>query len=394
VRRWWGGRGPAAFAVALITAACAAPIPSPPVGSSSPTGAGTPQPTGSVAEAYAHWERIDLPDAAPGVYGGGLPSDVAAFGDGYLAVGTINASCCAGGDPSLNSGLIWTSKDGRTWAVDATIASFQHASLRLLLVAGSRLLVAGSYADPVPGGQGVAVPAIWTSRDGIAWTIVIGKLPDLVAQGGPGFIGFYRAELFFGPGQHPSFFMQSADGTTWTSASGPVAGWVQDLIATPDRGALAMGWMDGPPAADGGPTFDAMAWHTADGLTWLGPTKIATGAEAMSVVVGGPGYLAVGSKDQGPALWSSPDGLTWRQEAIGTLEGALARIFVVPGGFLIKSDAGVWFSRDGLAWGSRISPPPGDIATLISTSKGVLAVGSGGDSVPGHVLPAAWLASR
>jgi hypothetical protein len=114
----------------------------------------------------------------------------------------------------------------------------------------------------------------------------------------------------------------------------------------------------------------------------------------MSVVVDGPGYLAVGTKDQVAALWSSPDGLTWRQEAIGSLEGALARIFVVPGGFIIKSDAGVWFSMDGLAWGSRISTLPMDIATLISTPEGVLAVGSDGGSVPGHVVPAAWLASR
>jgi hypothetical protein len=375
------------------------PIPSPPVGSSSPTESATPPPSAPAAGAYANWERIDLPNAAPGVYGGGLPSDVAAFGNGYIAVGTINASCCADGDPSMNSGLIWTSKDDRTWAVDAKISAFEHASLRRVLVAGSRLMVVGSHAEPVPGGQGVAIPTIWTSPDGVAWTRVGGRLPDLVAQGGPGFVGFYRAQGQ-AAGRNPPFFMQSVDGTTWASASGPVAGWVQDLIATPKGGALAVGWMDGPLAADGGPTSDAMAWHSTNGLVWTGPTKMARGAGANSVgagasavVVGGPGYLAVGSDDQQPALWSSPDGRTWRQEVIGTLEGALGGLFVVPGGFLIKGDAGVWFSSDGLAWGSRISPPPGDIATLIPTSHGVLAVGYRGDPATIGPLPAAWVAS-
>lgn len=399
MRRWWGGRGGAALAVALIAGACAAPISSPHVGSSSPTESGVPQPTAPVAEAYAHWELIDLPDAAPGIYGGGLPSDVAAFGDGYLAVGTINASCCAGGDPSLNSGLIWTSKDGRTWTVDANISAFEHASPRRVLVAASHLMVIGTYAAPVLGGEGVAVPTIWTSADGVAWTRVVGGVPDLVVQGRPGFVGFYRAEGR-AAGSNPPTFMQSADGTHWSRASGAVTGWVQDLVATPDGGALAVGWMDGPPAADGGPTFDAMAWHSANGLVWTGPTKIATGADAMSVVATSRGYLVVGSNNQQPALWSSPDGATWRQEMIGTVGGgALPRIFIVPGGFLIKGDGAVWFSRDGLIWG-RVPDQDGtagnylDIATLISTPDGVLAVGYRGDSAPGHVLPAAWLASR
>ncbi len=395
--RWWGACGLGTLAFAVITAACAAPTPSPEFGSSSPSQSRVPLPTGAVAEAYTHWQRIDLPDAAPGVPGGGLPRDVAAFGDGYVAVGTINASCCAGGDPSLNSGLIWTSKDARTWSVEPNIAAFEHASLRQIMVAGSHLIVFGLYAAPALGGEGVAVPTVWTSADGVVWNRFVGGAPDLVVKGGPGFVGFYRAEGR-PAGLNPPTFMKSADGTHWARASAAVTGRVQDLIATPDGGALAVGWVDGLPAADGGATFDAMAWQSADGLGWTGPALIATGANAMSAIVGGPGYLAIGSNTQQPVIWSAPDGRAWRQEMTGIGGSGPSRIFVVPGGFLITGDAAAWFSRDGRLWG-RVPDQDGhagndlDIATLISIPDGVLAVGDRGDPATLGPLPAAWLAS-
>lgn len=418
-----GAFGAALQVVVLIAAACSSPVPSLTASpeasepqSSAPSPSETPPPTAPQATAYTNWQRIDLPDPAPDVYGGGLPSSVVAVESGYLAVGTINASCCADGDPSLNSGIVWTSPEGRRWEVNSDIAAFEHASLRRVLLVGNasvgvglRLFAIGSYAEPVPGGQGVSVPAIWTSSDGLTWTRIKGAVPDLVARGGPGLVGFDGAHGR-AAGRRPPTFMQSTDGLTWKVVSDPIAGGVEDLIATPDGGALAIGFVDGPPAPDGGPTSDAVGWHSADGLAWTGPTAIATRALAMSVVAGAPGYLAVGSDDQAAALWSSSDGVSWRQGTIGTGdEDTLAHIFAVPGGFLVDGDTTLhpqdvanqmlWFSTDGLTWG-RVPDQDAfvginnDIASLIATSDGVLAVGSRWDSASGHAVPQAWLASR
>jgi len=405
-----------AVACGLVTmlAACASPLPSRTSSSSAspstiPSAAaspsGSPRPTPPQATAYTHWERIVMPDPAPDLYGGGLPSDVVLIPDaGYLAVGTINASCCAGGDPSLNSGVVWTSsRDGRQWEVKAEIPAFQHASLRQVLVVGSaaqvvgfRLFAIGSYAEPVPDGQGVSVPALWTSSDGLNWARVNGMVPDLVARGGPGFIGFSGA---FGrsAGRRSPTFMQSTDGMTWKVASGPIVGDVEDLIGTSDGAGLAVGFVEGAPAPDGSYTSDAIAWHSADGLAWTGPTTISAGAGAKSVIAGGPGYLVVGLDAQRAGLWSSADGVAWSRKAIGTTdEESVAHVFNVPGGFLIAGDA-LWFSKDGFSWGrvpDGSSDLKGGFASLVATADGVLAVGYGADPTPGHVIPLAWLASQ
>jgi hypothetical protein len=332
---------------------------------------------------------------------------VVAFGDQYLAVGTIIRSCCADGDPALNSGVTWTSADGRAWNVHDGIAAFAHASLRQVLVAGSRLLAIGTYAEPLAGGQGVEVPAMWTSSNGQAWHRVAGTTPTLVVVGRQGFLGADRRRGSNGSGPDSVTFWQSRDGVTWTLASDPMRGWVADLIATSDGGALAIGSRDGPPAPDGGPTFDAVAWHSADGVAWAKPTTIAIGATVSSVARGGPGYVAVGSAEQVGAAWSSVDGLTWRRETMGIREEeTLNLIFPVEGGLLVEGDTTVddtanvmiWFSSDGINW-ARVAEQDAfgginnAIASLIATPSGILAVGYRWDTTTGHPIPQAWLAS-
>jgi hypothetical protein len=190
--------------------------------------------------------------------------------------------------------------------------------------------------------------------------------------------------------------MTSTDGTRWSEASGTIAGWISDLISTPDGGAMAIGWVEGTPAADGGPTFDAVAWHSADGVAWTGPALIAAGATAVSAVAGGPGYLVVGWDGLGAAVWTSSDGRTWRQETVASPRGgALTSIFTVPGGYLILGDATLWFSSDARAWGlvPDMNNTGNFVATMTPTPDGVLAVGYGWDSATYHPFPRAWLAS-
>lgn len=390
------------------------------VPSSAPSATQTPLPTPVAATVYTHWERIDLPDPAPDVYGGGLPSDVAAFGDGYFAVGTINRACCADGDPSLNSGVTWTSADGRAWEVHDAIAAFDHASLRQILVAGSRLLAIGSYAEPVPGGQGVAVPAMWTSGDGSAWQRVAGPTPTLVVAGKQGFVGATATDDFTSPvATRWVVFSTSADGLAWTATSDPFLGDVEGMTVGLDGTVIAFGATEGPARSDGSPTFDAVVWTSTDGSSWAGPRIAQREGRFTAAVAHGAGFVAVGNVEgQVPngsisysgAVWTSIDGATWDRQEIGvTIDETLSQLFSVQGPLVAVGDSPrgdsantmIWVSIDGgTTWG-RVADQPAftginnEVASVIGAPhEQILGVGWRWDPMTGHPLPQVWLASR
>ena len=112
-------------------------------------------------------------------------------------------------------------------------------------------------------------------------------------------------------------------------------------------------------------------------LTWFrvlddGAALAGNGSQMMvSVTVGGPGLVAVGSDFSGgdvdAAVWTSPDGITWSRvphnEAVFGGEGDQEMVSVNVGGpglvavgwegSLFDQDAAVWISPDGIAW-SRV----------------------------------------
>lgn len=124
------------------------------------------------------------------------------------------------------------------------------------------------------------------------------------------------------------------------------------------------------------------------------------GTQIWSITAGGPGLVAVGTEDWGPAIWTSADGLTWN-----TVEQRLGSGWVAdvtsggPGLVAVRlantwppvpgDDAPVWTSADGVTW-SRTRPHP------VFRGARVRAVTAGG---PGLVAvgdldgPRAWFSS-
>ncbi len=386
-------------------------------GSSSAPSVPASSPSARVATAFRQWTRIDMPDPAPGVYGGGTPTGVVAFHGAYIATGTVWASCCAAGDPAANRGVVWTSSDGHSWSMSDRITAFEHASLTGLVTDGTRLIALGSYAAPIPNEPGVSVPAAWVSSDGRTWVRAADPAPSLVAVGPHGLIG---AIVNRDPGSVASAqFVTSTDGLTWTKVSAVFEADLQGLAAAPDGSAMAVGAVPGAPRTDGTTTVDMVVWRSGNGTTWTGPETIAHDARPVAVTSDGHGFLVVvrlsallasGSISDVSRVWRfvGGDGPQATTIPLGDEEG-LTAVFVV-GGVLIAggdtllvngiANAMVWVSTDaGATWG-RVADQPAfsdinnELAGMVQTSSGLLAVGRRWDSASMHPLPEVWLAGR
>ena len=358
-----------------------------------------------------------MPDAAPGVYGGGTPTGVVAFHGTYVATGSVWTDCCAPVDLSLDRGVVWTSSDGRSWALGDRIPAFEHASLTGLVTDGTRLIAVGTYAAPIPNEPAVSVPAVWVSSDGRTWVRAADPAPSFVTVGPHGFIGAVTKQPLSGPGTSAQL-VTSTDGLTWTKVSGNFEADLRGLAAAPDGTAMAVGAVPGAPRTDGTTTVDMVVWRSANGTTWTGPETIAHDALPVAVTSDGHGFLAVvhlsallpsGSISDVSRVWRFVDGNAPQAAAIPLGdEEWLSAVFVVGDTLLAVGDtlvdglanAMVWVSTDaGATWGrvsdqQAFSDINNDLAGMVQTPGGLLAVGRRWDSASFHPLPEAWLAGR
>jgi hypothetical protein len=376
----------------------------------------TPQPSSASSAPFADWNRHDLPDPAPDVYGGATPNDVVAFGGGYVAVGTVNVSCCADGDPSENRGVVWTSTDGSGWDVRDDLPALEHAMLSRILTDGSRLLALGSYAEPQAGKPGASQPALWVSLDGLAWDRVPGQVPSVVVASTDGFIGAFVGHMrCLCSHDEYTFFMTSTNGVAWSESSprrGGPAGLILDMAVAPDGRAVAVGTAYTARAGQA-PGFDAIASTSPDGVTWETVT-VAKHARLSSIAHYDGRFFAIATGDElteegpkGDAIWSSADGVSWTPAAIPltslTRDETLRRIFAVVGVLLAVGDDRdgnpfAWVSvDDGMRWDrvpaqSAFAGTDVQIASVIPSGNGLLAVGRRWDPRTNHPLPQVWLA--
>lgn len=193
---------------------------------------------------------------------------------------------------------LWTSEDGgRTW-VDALENSLPQGTLD----------VVASEQGYVALGQGLnGIPAVWTSQDGLEWSL-------------------------------------ESDALTFGDAS-------VEALAVHNGQIVAVGV--GLSQAGSSP---AMAWHTRDGASWL-PVTLGSGdlGRAADVIATDTGFIAVGTQ-QGTSTsaiaWQSDDGITWHEVVLNSDAdigaGFVAQAddqFVAIGGELLEQTTGrtKWF---------------------------------------------------
>jgi hypothetical protein len=127
---------------------------------------------------------------------------------------------------------------------------------------------------------------------------------------------------------------------------------------------------------------------------------------ATDIAAGPSGFVAVGSSNDGPALWNSPDGISWNRQptdrkVFRTTDG-ISALTASPQGFAMVGSSSIsyggspnhlvyWQSPDGVAWqradGPTIGLKPAAVGSMYAAeivAQGKTVVVSGGLSTPGR----------
>ena len=402
------------------------------------------------------WTRVC--DEAAGFDGAAMWS-VTAGGPGLVAVGGEDLVYYTRGDSRLENGgdadaVVWTSPDGVSWSRvphdEAIFGGDGEQQMFSVTVGGPGFVAVGSDAT-LNNEEGNA--AVWTSPDGFTWTrvphdeAVFGgeghQRMVSVTVGGPGLVavGF---DAPAGNEEGDAAVWTSPDGFTWSrvphdeAVFGGESRQMMLSVTAGGPGLVAVG-------SDGHPddhfdeqvdesAADAAVWTSPDGFTWTrvphdeavlgGPGQ----QRMVSVTVGGPGLVAVGSvtgeyrkgqyENSDAAVWTSPDGFTWTRVPhdpmvfamsanayFKTAEEQMLSVTVggpglVAVGFTGIDDAGwdaaVWTSPDGFNWtlvpqASDNNPSANGYDRMQSVTiggSGLVAVGA--DSLGSGVVAAVW----
>jgi hypothetical protein len=255
-----------------------------------------------------------------------------------------------GTDAATGALISWTSADGDAWARNWLPGTTFGGGSPEWLVGGDFGYLALGWRS---GGNGL-VRALWSSSDGIAWSLgATTGLPDGVPAGivaGPSGI---LADIEGADGRGVLAF--STDGRTWQRGSLP-AGAVPNpsgMVPLPD-GFLVTGDTEGTDAS-GGTTEVRTAWRSADGLRWTVDEALGNAIVALPDSIEGwalTPYGAIGWDVGGGLEQLTSTGLTGFARpptANGYLVGSPAGLLWVEGTSVDGTCAVAW-QYDGLMW--------------------------------------------
>ncbi|MEU7801157.1 hypothetical protein AB0B10_17985 [Micromonospora arborensis] len=308
-------------------------------GPSAPSGVGS---TSAAAPALRPgWQPVTLP-APPGGEGRLLVRDATSCAGRWFLVGGV-ADTSGGTRPAA-----WTSVDGTTWTVVTVRPDSFYGRQNVFLSVACRDGAAAVIGAKVGGAHGY--PRISTWRQ-----VADGGLVEVQAP----------FETFGGP--------------TAVNVSRLTAG-AQGWLIVGNRSAGAASWVSSPDAAEfalveGAPELAS----DAVGVTWAFDA-VATSSGWLAV----GGLLPAGRIDRDPALWSSPDGRSWRRTVLpgGAEYEELQRVALV-GGVPVAvglrgSTFGVW-RQEAAGWvaagtfGRRAGAGVPGVASLVSSGDRLFA---------------------
>jgi serine/threonine protein kinase len=263
------------------------------------------------------------------------------------------------------------------------------------------------------GGQMVAVgsangyPAAWRKAAGGSWSLVT---PLSLASSFPGLTAL--TSVTKGPagwlavGAPGPVVLTSSDGITWRQAGRQVT---QDLAGAAALTAAAgpAGYVIARTTPGGGGTLDL--WWSRDLTSWTRATSMndtSGDSRVLAVAADGHGFLAAGSHDGHPAVWSTSDGRSWTAIVLGLPAGASSAVLqqvAVNGDHVVvlgqqrrpdgTAPLAETSANGGLSWQVVPFPSPGPDAAITA-----LAAGPGGGftaaaryGAPGQQQAAVWM---
>jgi len=232
--------------------------------------------------------------------------------------------------------------------------------------------------------------AVWVSADGRQWELI--DDPDLfgdaghivdVAQGPAGLVGIGTTS--------------SRDGVAWLSTDGHAWERIDDASfggpGSQEMVAIAAG--SGGLVAVGNGEREALVWVSEDGTSWtpIEDEALQVRAYVHDVLASDHGYVVIGEEFLSdyvnvPAMWVSPDGLTWDRipAALFTSEDPTAAITALvgltasPDGTLLVWDSrgNLWLSSDGYDWWlpETLEPPSGITWKAVWDGDRIVGIGS------------------
>jgi hypothetical protein len=314
------------------------------------------------------WERVD--DQASFRAPVGVMEAVVAGGPGLVAVG----DGCSKALPRCHA-AVWTSSDGHAWTrvkdsgvFDVgTYPAGRWGEMTDIIAGGPGLIAVGREA--LESGQGAVV---WTSPDGSSWT----RLPnssdfdhgtiEAVTPGGPGYVAV-GTEI--NGAKAVAAVYTSPDGVAWhqgatipdfdlggpgTFNDGRTHGAMTDVV-TSHGIVVAVGSVCAP----SGGSCRAAVWTSPDGMTWKRvPDSAAFDGNMYAATVWRDGFLAVGDDghDKVPRAWSSADGVSWtRSPDVVGLDGAFSAVITLDDRLVASAvtrdlKTSVFESVDGIDW--------------------------------------------
>lgn len=310
------------------------------------------------------WDGESRITAEGGEFAEEIVLDVAAFADGFNAVGRRSVG-------SQTGAFVMRSADGIEWTGDTSGSAFPETELSALIVAGERLFAVGSTNVDDRGGTRAAV---WFSDDGITWSEASGPFDDAHVTSLAGRSGdILLAGAAARTGELLTF--HSTDGATWERVE-PVTPMAAEDATIADVARGAQGWLGvGSVSRGADRPAAAVIWKSTDGRTWscqvLDPNHLST-ARAWELHGAGGEWLAVGDGSHGcwapascagfPIAWSTVDGVWTSGYSSGGVGGP------VMGGTAFSADASgfvavnfrrAWSSVDGARWVEIVGQPAG-----------------------------------
>ena len=284
-------------------------------------------------------------------------------------VWVVGGSAIDGTVNGFVSNAIWRSSDGLNWSrVIASGTIFSPRTGHTVTAFNNQLWVIGGFDNPAnDGGTSTPMNDVWSSNDGITWTLhaPAGGTVFSPRQGHDTAVFGGKLWVIGGTGASGdlSDVWSSVDGTTWVQATASAAFSARSAhrVVTFNN---AM-WL----IAGGTVTGLNDVWSSTDGVTWTQAHPVGQSFPARTwdsvQVLNGRMYVLAGVSDTNydtavryNDVWSSADGVNWRQETAAApfAPRALATVIThnnslwLIGGFGFGAFNDVWRSTDGANW--------------------------------------------